>query len=140
MAVALTAGAGVNFRWLHEPASWLYIAALWAGGLKVWLGTYRPIAEIDSDGITLRPLHQLRSKRVAWPAVLGTEQMTPGDRLILYYETPRGMRFVAVNLNLIRGRAGFSERLDGILKGRGFVEKIVERSRYLTREGGGTPG
>jgi len=40
-------------------------------------------------------LHQFRSRTIEWTCLLGTEQMIGGDRLIVYYDTPRGMRFVA---------------------------------------------
>jgi len=81
----------------------------------------------------LRPLHQFFSKRVLWSAVRGTEQLMGGDRLILYYETAKGMRFVALNLNLVKGRRDFLALLDRKLAAMGFVEKLVERSRYLSR-------
>ena len=58
--------------------------------------------------------------------------MTGGDRLIVYHQTARGLRFVALNLNLIRGRREFLTLLDERLRAMGFVERIVERSRYLT--------
>ena len=56
-----------------------------------------------------------------------------GDRLIVYFDTSRGMRFVALNLNLIKGRRSFLSTVDERLRSMGFVEKIVERSRYLSR-------
>jgi hypothetical protein len=59
--------------------------------------------------------------------------MTGGDRLIVYHQTPRGMRFVALNLNLVKGRREFLWALDERLKGMGLRERIVERSRYLSR-------
>jgi hypothetical protein len=118
---------------LNERALWLYLGTLWIGGLKVWLGTMRPVAELDDDAIVLRPLHQLRATRIAWPQLCGTEQMTGGDRMIVYHDTPRGMRFVALNLNLIKGRREFVTMIDQRLRAMGFEEKTVERSRYLTR-------
>jgi hypothetical protein len=99
----------------------------------VWLGTRRPVAEIGAATILLRPLHQFRARVVEWDAVRGTEQMVGGDRLILYYDTARGMRFVAINLNLIKGRREFLAQLDERLRAMGFTEKVVERSRYLSR-------
>jgi hypothetical protein len=78
-------------------------------------------------------LHQFRARVVAWDAISGTEQMIGGDRLIVYFDTPRGMRFVALNLNLVKGRRDFLAVVDGRLADLGFVEKTVERSRYLSR-------
>jgi hypothetical protein len=43
------------------------------------------------------------------------------------------MRFVALNLNLIKGRRDFLALLDQRLLAIGFTERIVERSRYLSR-------
>jgi hypothetical protein len=43
------------------------------------------------------------------------------------------MRFVAMNLNLIKGRRNFLAEVDGRLRAMGFVEKTVDRSRYLSR-------
>ena len=83
----------------------------------------------------LRPLHQFGTKVMSWDALRGTEQMIGGDRLIVYYETPRGMRFVALNLNLVKGRREFLSLLDERLRARGFIEKTIDRSRYLSRAG-----
>lgn len=130
---ALTLSPGARYGWIGERFVWVYLGTLWAGGLKVWLGTRRPVAEIEATGITLRPLHQFRSRVVRWDELLGTEQMTGGDRLIVYFTTPRGMRFVALNLNLIKGRREFLAILDGELRSMGFVERVVDRSRYLSR-------
>ena len=109
------------------------------GGLKVWIGTMRPVAEVTDDVIVLRPLHNLRQRTIEWTRISGTEQMTGGDRLIVYYDTARGMRFVALNLNLVKGRREFLKMLDDRLRSMGFVEKTVERSRYLTRADAATP-
>src|SRR6187431_1133643 len=57
--VAVRPSAG--FGWAREPFVWAYIGALWIGGLKVFAGTFRPVAEVDGEGIVLRPLHQVRS-------------------------------------------------------------------------------
>ena len=122
-----------RYGWIGEPFVWAYIGTLWAGGLKVWLGTRRPIAEMSDESITLRPLHQFRTRTVRWNDVRGTEQMTGGDRLIVYFDTPRGMRFVALNLNLVKARREFLAQLDAKLRALGFEERVVERSRYLTR-------
>jgi hypothetical protein len=43
------------------------------------------------------------------------------------------MRFVALNLNLIKGRREFVTTIDARLRAMGFVERVVERSRYLSR-------
>lgn len=122
-----------RYGWLGEPFVWAYIGTLWAGGMKVWLGTRRPVAEVAGDTLTLRPLHQFRARVVTWEALRGTEQMIGGDRMIVYFETPRGMRFVALNLNLVKGRRDFVNIVDGRLREMGFVEKVVERSRYRSR-------
>ena len=134
IAVALVANPAARYGWIGERAIWVYIATLWIGGLKVWLGARRAVAEISDETLTLRPLHQFRSRTLRWTEIRGTEQMTGGDRMIVYYDTPRGVRFVAMNLNLIKGRRTFLAEVDGRLRGIGFVEKTVERSRYLTRQ------
>ena len=131
--VLVAAAASLTITWIGERALWVYVATLWLGGLKVWLGTLRPVAEIDDEGITLRPLHNVRARVIRWTNVRGTEQMTGGDRLIVYYDSPRGTRFVALNLNLVKGRREFLAIIDGRLREMGFEEKIVERSRYLSR-------
>ena len=133
IAAALAFDPAARYGWIGERFVWVYVGTLWAGGLKVWLGTRRPVAEIGEATILLRPLHQFRARAVEWDAVRGTEQMLGGDRLILYYDTPRGMRFVAINLNLIKGRREFLTQLDERLRAMGFAEKVVERSRYLSR-------
>jgi hypothetical protein len=130
---AWVASPSARYGWVGERAVWAYILTLWAGGLKVWLGARRAVAEITADTITLRPLHQLRARTIRWDAIRGTEQMIGGDRMIVYHDGPRGMRFVALNLNLIKGRRAFLQRLDARLTAMNFTEKIVERSRYLTR-------
>jgi hypothetical protein len=130
---ALATNPAARYGWIGERAVWAYIATLWIGGLKVFLGTRRPVAEVGDDAIVVRPLHMLRARTIAWERVSGTEQMIGGDRLIVYYDTPRGMRFVALNLNLVKGRREFLRLLDERLRARGFEEKIVERSRYLSR-------
>ena len=122
-----------RYGWIGEPFVWAYIGTLWLGGLKVWLGTRRPIAELTSGTLTLRPLHQFKTRVLAWEAISGTEQMIGGDRMIVYFDTPRGMRFVALNLNLVKGRREFLAQIDARLRGMGFAERIVERSRYLSR-------
>ncbi len=143
VTVALTISAAIGFAlltsptarygWIGEPFVWAYIGTLWLGGLKVWLGTGRPVAEIADSTLTLRPLHQFGTRVIAWEAMRGTEQMTGGDRMIVYFDTARGMRFVALNLNLVKGRRDFVRLLDERLRAMGFVEKVVERSRYLSR-------
>jgi hypothetical protein len=130
---ALAAIPTARYGWLGEPFVWAYIGTLWLGGAKVWLGTRRPVAEADDGTLTLRPLHQLRARTIAWNAISGTEQMIGGDRMIVYFDTARGMRFVALNLNLIKGRRDFVTLVERRLRERGFVERVVERSRYLSR-------
>ena len=131
--IALAAIPSARYGWIGEPFVWVYIGTLWAGGLKVWSGTRRPVAEVTASTLTLRPLHQFKTRVVEWTAISGTEQMTGGDRLIVYFDTTRGMRFVALNLNLVKGRRDFLLMLDGRLREMGFVERIIERSRYLSR-------
>ena len=129
----LTLSPQARYGWLGERFVWVYVGTLWAGGLKVWLGTRKPVAEISQESVVLRPLHHFRGRTIRWGDVRGTEQMIGGDRLIVYFDTPRGMRFVALNLNLVKGRREFLTLLDGRLKAMNFAEKIVERSRYLSR-------
>jgi hypothetical protein len=131
IAAALVFIPSARYGWIGEPFVWVYVATLWVGGAKVWLGTRRPVAEIDPDAITLRPLHQFRTRVVRWETITGTEQMIGGDRLIVYFDMPRGMRFVALNLNLVKGRREFLTMLDERLRAMGFEEQVVERSRYL---------
>jgi hypothetical protein len=131
--ITLVTVPSTRYGWIGEPFVWVYIGTLWIGGAKVWLGTRRPVAEIANETLTLRPLHQFRTRVVQWESLRGTEQMTGGDRMIVYYETPRGLRFVALNLNLVKGRRDFVSMLDARLRAMGFAEKIVERSRYLSR-------
>lgn len=133
ITLALTLSPSARYGWIGERFVWVYVGTLWLGGLKVWLGTRRPIAEVRGDTLTLRPLHQFRTRVVRWDAVRGTEQMTGGDRMIVYFDTPRGMRFVALNLNLVKGRKEFLQLVDERLRGMGFEERVVERSRYLSR-------
>ena len=133
IVAALVTDPRARYGWMGEKAVWLYLGTLWIGGLKVWLGTMRAMAELSDEAILLRPLHMLRSKEISWSSVRGTEQMIGGDRLIVYYDTSRGMRFAALNLNLVKGRRDFQALLDSRLTMMGFVEKKVERSRYLTR-------
>ena len=133
IVLALLVSPSARYGWIGERFVWVYVGTLWLGGLKVWLGTRRPVAEIAAGTITLRPLHQLRTRVIRWDAVRGTEQMLGGDRMILYFDTPRGMRFVALNLNLVKGRREFLTLVDSHLLAQGFEEKIVERSRYLSR-------
>ena len=133
IALTLTLSPAARYGWIGERFVWVYIGTLWLGGLKVWLGTRRPVAEVGEETITLRPLHQFRARTIRWDNVRGTEQMIGGDRMILYHDTPRGMRFVALNLNLVKGRRDFLMLVDSRLVAMGFQEKIVERSRYLSR-------
>ena len=131
--LALAFVPSARYGWTGEKFVWVYVGTLWIGGLKVWLGTMRPIAEVSDELLVLRPLHQFRSRSIRWDAISGTEQMQGGDRMIVYFETPRGMRFVALNLNLIKGRRDFLTLVDERLRAMQFEEKMVERSRYLSR-------
>jgi hypothetical protein len=133
--VTLATVPSTRYGWIGEPFVWVYIGTLWIGGAKVWLGTRRPIAEVGAATLTLRPLHQFRARIVAWSDLRGTEQMIGGDRMIVYFDTPRGLRFVALNLNLIKGRRDFVTLMDARLREMGFEERVVERSRYLSRVG-----
>jgi len=131
--VIVAAAATPAIAWIGERAIWVYIAALWIGGLKVWLGTLRPVAEVGEERVVLRPLHNVRARTIPWTAMRGTEQMIGGDRLIVYYDTPRGTRFAALNLNLVKGRREFLALIESRLRVMGFTERLVERSRYLSR-------
>jgi hypothetical protein len=133
IAITLMVSPSARYGWFGERFVWVYLGTLWLGGLKVWTGTLRSIAEAGETTITLRPLHQFRSRTVRWSDISGTEQMLGGDRLIVYFDSPRGMRFVALNLNLVKGRREFLKLLEERLLDLGFKEKVVERSRYLSR-------
>ena len=136
MVATLVLSPRARYGWLGEPFVWLYVGALWAGGLRIWVGARHPVAELGPDTVILRPLHLLRPRRLTFGSLLGTEQMERGDRLVLYYDTARGMRFVAFNLNLVRGRKEFLSLLEGRLLSMGFVEKHSGGSRFLSP---GTP-
>jgi len=131
--VLVAAAATLTITWIGERAVWVYVITLWLGGLKVWLGTLRPVAEVSEERLVLRPLHNLRARALAWSEISGTVQMTGGDRLMVFYDTPRGMRFAALNLNLVKGRREFLALLEAKLASMGFEEKVVERSRFLSR-------
>lgn len=133
LLVASLVTVGLVLLRFGERAVWVYVATLWLGGLKVWAGTLRPIAEVSDETLVLRPLHNLRQRVIAWRNMRGTEQMIGGDRLIVYYDTPRGMRFAALNLNLVKGRRDFLALVDARLRSMDFIEKQVGRSRYLSR-------
>ena len=130
IVLTLAMSPAARYGWMREPFVWVYLSVLWLGGLRVLLGTLQPMAMVDDERIVIRPLHQLVVRKILWTAVKGTEQS--GDRLIVYFDTPRGMRFVAVNLNLIKGRRDFLALLDARLKAMGFTERTVDRSRYLS--------
>ena len=129
--VLVAAAATLTITWIGEKAVWVYVATLWIGGLKVWLGTLRPVAEVSEERLLLRPLHNVRARAIQWFTVRGAEQS--GDRLIVFYDTARGMRFVALNLNLVKGRREFLALIDARLRAMGFEERVVDRSRYLSR-------
>ena len=134
IVLVLLTSPTARYGWIGEPFVWAYIGTLWLGGLKVWLGTRRPVAEVADSVLVLRPLHQFRTRIIRWDDLRGTEQMIGGDRMIVYFDTPRGMRFVALNLNLVKGRREFITLIDSRLRALGFVERVVERSRYLSRQ------
>ena len=88
LSIVLTAGAvslaialtlilrpSSRYGWIGEPFVWAYIGTLWAGGLKVWLGTRRNVAEIGDSTLVLRPLHQFRTRVVEWSALRGIERV-----------------------------------------------------------------
>lgn len=122
-----------RYGWMGEPFVWLYLGALWVGGGKIFFGSRRPVVELGEQGLTLRPLHQLRAATIGWSELRGTEQMLRGDRMIVYYDRGRGLRHVALNLNLVKGRSDLVATIEKRLGELGFQEKIVERSRYLSR-------
>ena len=115
-----------------EPFVWLYLEPLDRGG-KIFFGSRRPVAELGEQGLTLRPLHQLRATTLGWNELRGTEQMLRGDRMIVYFDRGKGLRHVALNLNLVKGRSDLVATIDKRLGELGVEEKIVERSRYLGR-------
>jgi len=133
IATALSVNPEARYGWMGERPIWVYLAALWLGGLRVWLGTLRPVAEADDERLIVRPLHQFTTRAIRWATMRGTEQTMGGDRLIIYFDSPRGMRFVALNLNLVKGRRDFVSLVDAKLLGLGFVERVVDRSRYLSK-------
>jgi len=134
MAGALFLSARGRHGWLGEPFAWLYVAALWGGGIKVYFGTFKPLAEVTEETLLLRPLHTMAGRLVEWNRIRGTEQMIRGDRLILYYDEGSRTRQVALNLNLVRGRREFLKVLDERLYLMGFSESLVGESRYLSRQ------
>ncbi|HXI12728.1 MAG TPA: hypothetical protein VNM92_08780 [Thermoanaerobaculia bacterium] len=133
LAIGLSLDEDVRRGWAGEGFVWIYIGALWVGGAKVFLGTLRPVAEISSDGLTVRPLHVVGPRTIPWSRLTATEQMTRGDRMIIHYATSRGARFVAINLNLVKGRRRFQSLVDELLQARGFRERIEGDSRILAR-------
>ena len=114
IVLMLTFSPSARYGWIREPFAWIYLGVLWLGGLRIVLGTMRPMAVVGDESIVIRPLHQLIVRNIAWNAIRGTD--VSGDRLIIWFDTPRGMRFVAVNLNLIKGRREFLALLESRLK------------------------
>lgn len=110
IVLSLTISENAKYGWIREPFVWLYLAVLWLGGLRVFLGTLQPMAEVDEERVVIRPLHELIVRNIPWGAIRGTN--ISGDRLIIWFDTARGMRFVAVNLNLIKGRREFLALLE----------------------------
>ncbi len=120
-----------RYGWIGDRIVWIYVATLWLGGLKIVLDIRRPVVEVDPDLLIVRPLHQFVTRRIAWRDVVATEQS--GDRLIVFFDTPRGKRFVALNLNLVKGRRDFLQFLEAQLAAMGFSERTLEHSRYRSR-------
>jgi len=110
IVLLLTFSPSARYGWIREPFAWIYVGVLWLGGLRIVLGAMQPMAIVDDVQITLRPLHQLLVRNIAWSAIRATD--ISGDRLIIWFDTARGMRFVAVNLNLIKGRREFLTMLE----------------------------
>jgi hypothetical protein len=119
IVLMLTISSTARYGWIREPFAWIYLGVLWLGGLRIVLGTMRPMAVVGDESIVIRPLHQLIVRTIAWNAIRGTD--ISGDRLIIWFDTSRGMRFVAVNLNLIKGR-------------REFLALLESRTRLVPRE------
>src|SRR5579864_1631678 len=71
------------YGWTGDRIVWVYVGALWLGGLKIVLDTRRPVTEIDDDRLVIRPLHQFVTRRVAWASIRATEES--GDRLIVFF-------------------------------------------------------
>ena len=134
IVMTLTVSPAARFGWMGERVVWVYLGVLWLGGLRVFLATFGTIVEADDERLVVRPLHQFGRRTIPWSRIRGTEQS--GDRLIIYYDAPRGMRFVALNLNLVKGRREFLALLVARLIAMGFAERMVERSRYLSRSAG----
>lgn len=133
LTVLVIGGRVSGGGWASEPAVLVYLALVWAGAVKIYATSRLAAAQLSPVSITLRPLHQFFRKEIPWERIVGIEQMIGGDRLLLYYYGSRGQRFVAMNLNLIRGRREFLAELESRLRTLGFEEKLVDRSRYLTR-------
>ena len=110
IVLTLTISPSARYGWMREPFVWVYIGVLWLGGLRVFLGSLKPMAIVDEQRILIRPLHQFIVRDIPWSAIRGTN--ISGDRLIIFFDTRRGMRFVAVNLNLIKGRREFLALLE----------------------------
>jgi len=140
VALAATFSAGVLFfatghevYWLREKSLWIYVAVLWIGGVRIVAGTYKPAAQIDDAALTVRPLHNLRARVLEWATIVGSEQTIPGDRLIVHYVTSRGPRFVALNLNLVKGRREFESMMAQKLRSEGLVDADRPGARILAR-------
>src|SRR5258708_16381110 len=90
IVVALFVSPSARYGWIGEHAVWAYIATLWIGGLKVWLGARRAIAEIGDETLTLRPLHQFPARTLRWPERRGTEQIMGDYRPIFSLDSSLG--------------------------------------------------
>jgi hypothetical protein len=133
IAATLLLEPSSRYGWIGERFVWVYIGTLWAGGLKIWLTARHPIAQVDGTALRLRPLHLLTERVIRWDAIRGSEQMIGGDRMIVYYDGPRGPREVALNLNLVKGRREFVALMEARLTAMGLRENVVGRSRFLAR-------
>src|SRR5713226_7417607 len=67
----LMISASARYGWMGERVVWVYLAVLWIGGLRVFLATFRPIAEVDEERIVVRPLHQFGSRTIGWSRMRG---------------------------------------------------------------------
>ena len=72
IVLSLTISENAKYGWIREPFVWVYLAVLWLGGLRIFLGTLQPMAEVDEKRVVIRPLHQLIVRNIRWSAIRGT--------------------------------------------------------------------
>src|SRR5439155_26651437 len=84
VAVAAAATFALAAMRTGERAIWVYVVALWIGGLKVFLGTLRPVAESDAERLIVRRLHLLGAVPTARPPVRGPALSQGGGRPSVY--------------------------------------------------------